>query len=174
MRCSIVLACAAAIMVLSTAFAGATIRISDDRGGRIIDYAARFLETRASGEQVIIDGACLSACTLVVGMLPRDRVCATSRAVLGFHAAWRPTSRGGKTSSAIATQAMLDVYPSEVRSWIARHGGLTPRLILLRGRELAAIVPSCGSSAPVAVNTPRLPRAVGATSRANLAVRPSP
>jgi hypothetical protein len=27
--------------------------------------------------------------------------------------------------------------------WIRRHGGLTPRLIVLRGRELAAMYPRC-------------------------------
>jgi hypothetical protein len=30
-----------------------------------------------------------------------------------------------------------------VRGWILRRGGLTSRLLLLRGRELTAIYPSC-------------------------------
>jgi hypothetical protein len=30
-----------------------------------------------------------------------------------------------------------------VRGWIRRRGGLNSRLLLLRGRELAAIYPSC-------------------------------
>ena len=30
-----------------------------------------------------------------------------------------------------------------VREWIGRRGGLTSRLLLLRGRELAAIYPRC-------------------------------
>jgi hypothetical protein len=30
-----------------------------------------------------------------------------------------------------------------VRQWIARRGGLTSRLLLLRGRKLAAIYPRC-------------------------------
>jgi hypothetical protein len=30
-----------------------------------------------------------------------------------------------------------------VRGWIRHRGGLTSRLLLLRGRELAAIYPSC-------------------------------
>jgi hypothetical protein len=32
-------------------------------------------------------------------------------------------------------QVMMDVYPPELRSWIGRRGGLTPRLLLLEGRE---------------------------------------
>jgi hypothetical protein len=151
--------------LLSTNFAGATIRITADRGGRIIDYVERFMQARSSGEPVVIDGYCLSACTLVVGMLPRDQVCATRNAVLGFHAAWRPTADGHKVSSRIATQVMMDVYPAELRSWIGRRGGLTPRLLLLEGRELAGIVPTCGGvSTRVATAAVRSPRVVRSDS----------
>jgi len=38
---------------------------------------------------------------------------------------------------------VLAAYPAPVRGWISRHGGLTSRLLLLRGRELAAIYPTC-------------------------------
>jgi hypothetical protein len=152
MRQVVLLVVCAVTTLVSTSYAQATIRITGDRGGRIIDYAERFIRARASGEQVIIDGACLSACTLVVGMLPRDKVCATPRAVLGFHAAWRPTARGGRRASAPATRAMMDVYPANLRQWIDHRGGLTPRMIFLRGRELAAIVPICGTVAGAAAN----------------------
>jgi hypothetical protein len=96
----------------------------------------RFEAARANGEPVIIDGACLSACTLAIGMLPRGQVCATPNAVLGFHAAWRPTANGGRAKRQDVTQAMYEVYPANVREWIARRGGLSGRLILLKGREL--------------------------------------
>lgn len=142
-------AVAAACMMatfLGMGTAHATMRIAGDSGGLILDYAQRFLQLRTSGEAVVIDGACLSACTLAVAMLPRQQVCATPNAVLGFHAAWRPTARGGTATSAVATQAMMELYPSDVRSWISRHGGLTPRMIFLRGRELSALVPSCGGT----------------------------
>jgi len=36
-----------------------------------------------------------------------------------------------------------EAYPAPVRNWISRRGGLTSRLLLLRGRELAAIYPRC-------------------------------
>jgi hypothetical protein len=142
---------AAIATAISAVPASATIRISGDRGGLIVSYAERFARARASGERVVIDGSCLSACTLVIGILPREQVCATSRAVLGFHAAWRPTDTGSITGSPAATQAMYDIYPSEVRSWIDRRGGLTPRMIYLQGRELGAMVPSCGGGASAAV-----------------------
>jgi hypothetical protein len=134
---------------ISTPSARAEMRITADSGGRIIDYADRFLQARASGAQVVIDGTCLSACTLVIGMLPRDRICATPNAVLGFHAAWQPTGNGGKFTSSAATQAMMKAYPPNVRNWISRHGGLTTRMIFLHGRELAAIIPTCRIAASV-------------------------
>ena len=158
MRRAALLLIAATAIALTVSSARAMILITADRGGLITDYAERFMSARATGEQVVIDGACLSACTLVVGMLPRDQVCVTPKAVLGFHAAWRPTANGGKTASQAATQVMMEVYPPELRSWIGRRGGLTSRLILLEGRELAAIVPTCGTATSVATGTIRDPR----------------
>jgi hypothetical protein len=39
-------------------------------------------------------------------------------------------------------------YPPPVRAWITSHGGLTNRLIYLRGSELTAMYPSCESPPP--------------------------
>jgi hypothetical protein len=132
--------------------------IKADRGGLVTDYAEWFLSVRGTGERVVIDGACLSACTLVVGMLPRDKICATPKAVLGFHAAWRPTRNGGKVSSLPASEAMMEVYPPDLREWIARHGGLSAKMIYLQGRDLSAIVPPCGTSVNASVHVVRRTR----------------
>jgi hypothetical protein len=127
--------------------ARATIRITGDAGGTILEYAERFRHAREAGENVVIDGRCISACTLVIGMIPRDRVCATPKAVLGFHAAFRRTSDGGIVASTDATQFMMNTYPPEVRKWIRDRGGLTTQMLFLMGRELAAFVPTCGATA---------------------------
>jgi hypothetical protein len=142
-------------VVISIAPASATMRIAGDRGGLIIAYVERFAAARASGEPVIIDGACLSACTLAIGILPRRQVCATPKAVLGFHAAWRPTMKGGRVTSSYATQAMYETYPTNVREWIGRRGGLSRRMIFLKGRELTAMVPACEGNATANVSFPR-------------------
>ena len=42
------------------------MRISDDVGGRIGAYVEQFSQVKQTGERVVIDGACLSACTLVL------------------------------------------------------------------------------------------------------------
>jgi hypothetical protein len=48
----------------------------------------------------MIDGTCASACTMLLGVIPRNRICVTQRAVLAFHSAWTPTSEGEQISSA--------------------------------------------------------------------------
>jgi hypothetical protein len=106
-------------------------------------YAARYAALRHSGEPVIVDGPCLSACTMLLGMLPRQQVCMTNNAVLGFHAAWRPDPYGNRVVSASATRALMGTYPPRIRSWIARRGGLKPKMIFLRGRELSGMYAMC-------------------------------
>ena len=96
-----------------------------------------------SDERVIIDGPCLSACTMVLGVIPRERICVTARARLGFHAAWHPGDDGRPVTSRAATRLLMEIYPDQVRSWISRRGGLSPRMIYLSGRELAAMYPTC-------------------------------
>src|SRR5436309_14161977 len=79
----------AAMAALAAGSASATVRITDDFGGQIGRYIDRYTAMRDAGERVVIDGPCLSACTLVLGVVPRDRLCVTTRARLGFHAAVR-------------------------------------------------------------------------------------
>jgi hypothetical protein len=76
-------------------------------------------------------------------MVPNDRICVTRRAVLGFHAARSIDRRGRMYAEPEASEAVLETYPAPVRSWILRRGGLTSRLLLLRGRELTRIYSSC-------------------------------
>jgi hypothetical protein len=123
--------------------ASATMLISEDRGGQIGHYLQTFAVLRSSGERVVIDGDCLSACTLVLGLIPQDRICATPRARFGFHAAWMPDIDGQPITSPMGTQALWNIYPGNVRSWINRHGGLSRQMIFMHGRALNGIVASC-------------------------------
>jgi hypothetical protein len=123
--------------------AAAEVRILASPGGEVGPFLQLFERVNASGERVVIDGPCLSACTLVLSMVPDERICVTRRAVLGFHAARSVDRRGRIYAEPEASQAVLEAYPAPVRGWISRHGGLTSRLLLLRGRELAAIYPRC-------------------------------
>jgi hypothetical protein len=121
----------------------AEVRILSSSGGEVSGYLRFFSALRRSGERVVIDGPCLSACTLVLSTIPRNRICVTSKAVLGFHAPQLVDERGRKFASSQATRAVAASYPTAVRSWIQRNGGLNRKLILLRGRQLSAIYRRC-------------------------------
>jgi hypothetical protein len=134
---------AAALCALIVPAAQAEVRILASPGGQVGPFLELFERVRASGERVVIDGPCLSACTLVLGMVPNNRICVTRRAVLGFHAARSIDERGRQYAEPEASDLVLEAYPAPVRGGIIRRGGLTSRLLLLRGRELTAIYPSC-------------------------------
>ena len=53
-------------------------------------------------------------------------------------------------TSKAATKLLMDIYPERVRSWIKERGGLTPRMMYLTGRELAAMYPTCNSATAAA------------------------
>ena len=133
----------AAALFAATAPARTEVRILASPGGQVGPFLDLFERVRASGERVVIDGPCLSACTLVLSAVPNDRICVTRRAVLGFHAARSIDRRGRIYAEPEASKAVLEAYPAPVRGWISRRGGLTSRLLLLRGRDLAAIYPTC-------------------------------
>jgi hypothetical protein len=133
----------AALAALTASVAQSAVRIKEDPGGQIGPYLESLVALRESGERVIIDGPCLSACTMIVGVIPPERLCATSRARLGFHAAWHPGENGRQVTSKAATKLLMDIYPERVRHWIKERGGLSPRMMYLTGRELASMVQSC-------------------------------
>jgi hypothetical protein len=134
---------AAAFLLAGVTASQGAVRIAEDRGGRIETYVGKFQGVRNSGERVVIDGLCASACTIVLGTVPRDKICVTSRAKFGFHAAWDPGSNGRKITNPEATQTLYSMYPFEVRRWIDRRGGLTPHMIFLQGRQLAGMYRPC-------------------------------
>jgi hypothetical protein len=142
---SLLTAAAAAAALMSSSAAHATIRLADDPGGLIAAYEHKFVRAKSSGERIVIDGSCLSACTLAVGLVPREQICVTPKAVLGFHAAWTPAP-WGKAVSHPATHHMYSIYWPELKSWIDAHGGLTPHMIFLKGAELTAMVPACSEA----------------------------
>src|ERR1700761_4938733 len=121
----------------------AEVRILSSPGGQVGPFLDLFEELRQSGERVVIDGPCMSACTLVLSLVPSERICVTRRAVLGFHAARSMDRRGRTYAEPEASQLVLEAYPGPVRSWIVHHGGLSSRLLLLRGRELSAMYRPC-------------------------------
>jgi hypothetical protein len=143
MRIVFTLLLAVALWVFATMLARAEVRILASPGGQVGPFIDMFEKVRNSGERVVIDGPCLSACTLVLSMVPAERICVTRRAVLGFHAARSMDRRGRLYAEPEASRLVLQAYPGPVRDWIVRRGGLTSRLLMLRGRELTAMYRPC-------------------------------
>ena len=126
--------------------ARADYRITRDHGGLVDEYKAKYAAIRDRGERVIIDGICNSACTLVLGIVPLNRVCVTPRASLGVHQAYydKATTFGVKVTSYAGTADLMSYYPETLKEWIGRHGGLTTDMKKIKnGPELWAIIDPC-------------------------------
>ena len=121
--------------------------IQDDMGGRLGDYLMKYSNIRKSGQLVVIDGPCYSACTIVTGSVPQRNICITPRAALGFHAASASAGWGNSLASAAATRTLYNLYPRHIQNWLNQNVGLGPRTIVLEGRALSRMYPLCPQNA---------------------------
>ena len=134
------------LSLLAAAPAHALLHITSDHGGYVEEYKARYARIRERGERVVIDGVCNSACTLVLGIVPLNKICVTPRASLGFHEAYydKAFTFGIKVTSAEGTSELMSYYPDAVKDWIRRNGGLTTQMKKIKnGAELWKIVDPC-------------------------------
>jgi hypothetical protein len=128
----------------ATAALAGEVHIVNDPGGEVSEYVEKFHELRKTGDHLVIDGPCLSACTLFTGIIPHDHVCVTRRAVLGFHAAsYFDDARHTLVPTRQGTAVIMRLYPPEIRERIERHGGLKPQIMAMRGKELSALYDMC-------------------------------
>jgi len=127
------LACCAVLTLSSLAAHAETIDISDSHGGSVVQYSARWSELAAKGVSVRIVGPCQSACTVLLGHIPRSRICVTPEASFGFHLAHR----------ADATATLRRAYSSDITSWINAHGGLTQDFIWMRAPDTYRYFKKC-------------------------------
>ena len=133
-------------LTLAVAPARAVLHITQDRGGYVEEYKTKYKRIRDNGERVIIDGFCNSACTLVFGIVPMNKICVTPRASVGFHQAYydKAFTFGIKVTSLDGTSDLMSYYPQTVRDWIRRNGGLTTEMKKIKnGVELWKIVDPC-------------------------------
>ena len=137
--------CAVVTTLAGCAAYGAEVAGSDSEGGLLGEYVEKYRAMAAMGDTLVVDGACDSACTLALGIVD---VCATPRASFGFRMA-RVLSLFGYVPSYSWSRYMMAHYPPEIRAWIVSKGGLTPNMKILRGEELAALVPACPSEGSI-------------------------
>ena len=133
-------ACAAiAALVLLATSASAEVRITYDIGGNTDEYKRRVDALRRSGERVIIDGRCNSACTLHL-TLPRQQFCVTGRAAFTFHALADIQTGLPRLRE---TQDLFSAYPRPIQSWLNQNGGLTHVPVTLHGNAMFRMLPRC-------------------------------
>jgi hypothetical protein len=132
-----------AALLMCTLSATAAVTINDDPGGQIGAYINRYKALRMSGERVVIDGTCASACTMLLGIIPRNRICVTPSAVFEFHTAWDLSPTGEEVANAAGNRILWSNYPADIRSWIERHGGLGSQIIALSGSALVKMFSTC-------------------------------
>jgi hypothetical protein len=126
--------------------ARADVRITRDFGGHVDQYKKRYAEIRDRGERVIIDGICNSACTLVLGIVPLNKICVTPRASMGFHQAYydRRYTAGLYVQSYAGTNELMSYYPETLKEWIAEKGGLARQMKTIKnGTALWTIIDPC-------------------------------
>jgi hypothetical protein len=110
-----------------------TIEVSDNHGGSVAQYNNRWAGLAARGVDVKIVGPCQSACTVLLGHIPRNRICVTADASFGFHLANLPS----------ATATLWDSYQADLKTWINQHGGLKKEFVWLRAPETFRFFKKC-------------------------------
>ena len=79
-------------------------------------------------------------------IVPMNKICVTPRASLGFHQAYydKAFTFGIKVTSLEGTSDLMSYYPSTVKDWIRRNGGLTTEMKKIKnGPDLWKIVDPC-------------------------------
>lgn len=119
--------------------------VGTNPGGVILEFITDYDELRRSGRLVIIDGLCVSACTLVVGLIPHERICVTPFARLAFHSAWVNTMAGPRFSRE-GTRLIWQLYPERIREILRERGwdgGEHPSLIYIESEDLQKLFRVC-------------------------------
>lgn len=96
--------------------------VGTNPGGSVLEFIEEYDDLRRSGRHVIIDGMCISACTLVVGLIPADRICVTPFAQLAFHSAYIPGPFGSQRHSSEGTRLVWQIYPERIRELLRERG----------------------------------------------------
>jgi hypothetical protein len=129
---------AALFSLVTAAVSAETIEITDDRGGFLFLYQQKWEKIALQHPDVRLDGVCLSACTVLLGYVPRKSICVTEKGVLGFHLA----------TMEFATKQLLEAYPDDIKEWLDQHGGLTHQVLWLQAPEIFHYFQKC----PVELN----------------------
>ncbi len=89
-----------------------------DRGGSEVEYHQRGVQLAMAGRTIVVDGPCMSACTVMVSE-QRARTCVTLHASFFFHLEKIPLY-DARTGEDMRIRVS---YPSDIQHWVDTHGG---------------------------------------------------
>lgn len=120
--------------------ANATVKISTlDPGGSVQTYLDYWTRVANSGENVVIDAPCISACSFFLGMVPEDKVCITARASIGVH----QLSMDDEPNPILSASFYRWLYPQWVQQWIKDHGGLRADVMFMYPEDTKGHIALC-------------------------------
>lgn len=97
-------------------------RIRNGVGGKIARHYEKFSWVNREFDRVEIIGLCKSACTMILGIVPLNRICIYPGARIGFHAAYGREGRG--IISAKKTAEMASAWDPRVYKWVMEKHAL--------------------------------------------------
>jgi hypothetical protein len=90
-------------------------------GGVLHEHMQRWRELVQTGSDVEVRGPCFSACTMIMAVVPKERLCFGDYASLQFHLA---TDRASGRIAINASMWMLMQYPRDIYDWPMARGGV--------------------------------------------------
>lgn len=129
-----------------------TVTITWDGGGKLSDFVVKYNAMRQEGKRLVIDGPCISACTLALGLIPPSHMCVTPYAKIGIHSAYTRDFLGNTEFSGEGTRLEWHIYPENLRAllrtkyhWDGDDSSTSehPEVIFIEGDELATLVKPC-------------------------------
>lgn len=127
-----------------------SVKISRHYGGVVTEYIDEYAKLRDAGVDVEVVDFCISACTLTLGLIESERLCAYPKAIFGFHSAWQQRSAMSPPEFAKeATRLIWNLYPEKVqevlkaRGWDGDGDVAHPEIIYVKASDLG--VRACGA-----------------------------
>jgi hypothetical protein len=114
-------------------------KVWTDYGGSISEYIKKYEDIADKKAKVEIRGTCISACTLVLGTVPREDICVGPNARWAFHSA----HFGMGQFASEGTRLIWEIYPEDVqealkaRGWDGSVPEEHPDLIYFKGTDFA-------------------------------------
>lgn len=115
--------------------------IEGSEGGKVGGFRNQGRDLANAKTPVIVDGPCLSACTLLVDA-DRANVCLTSRAVLGYHQSWWDDAKG------VRHYDVLTYETPGLNAYLDAHGGEPQAgpLLMLSFDDAKVFYPPCAGA----------------------------